>query len=155
MKTIKSLTLIPLFLLSDPCLGQGTLQIAFDGPPDVPRGSGRVVQGYFESGFSFTVLPGSDGFVRWGGGGPNRPDNGSAYIQASLGDSLVFANGSLFGVSSVDLAGYSTVVPDFSVDFFGYRSDGSIVSANFPDTGINFRTVFFGPEWSGLTRVEI
>jgi hypothetical protein len=66
-----------------------------------------------------------------------------------------FTNGTVFGLVSVDLAGYSTVVPDFSVPFVGYLPGGSTVTTNFSGTGINFRTVYFGPEFSGLTRVEI
>jgi hypothetical protein len=139
------------------CSAQGTFHVTFDGSPTVPRGSAVVVQAYYEWGFSFTGLPGSDGFTRQGGGATLSPDNGTAYIQAGSGDSLVFsnANGNAFSLAALDLAGFSTVAPNFSVLFMGYRSDGSTVSTNFSGSGINFRTVFFGPEFSGLARVEI
>ncbi|MDQ6631614.1 MAG: PEP-CTERM sorting domain-containing protein, partial [Verrucomicrobiota bacterium] len=56
----------------------------------------------------------------------------------------------------VDLAAYSTIAPNFSVNFIGYRSDGSTLNTTFSGSGINFRTVNFSPAWSsGLMRVEI
>ena len=73
-------------------------------------------------------------------------------------------NGSLFGVVSVDLAEYSTVVPNpRTVSFFGYRFDGSVVTTNFITDGIidgtgplnDFQTFYFGPEFNNLTRVEM
>ena len=69
-----------------------------------------------------------------------------------------------FDLLAVDLAEYSTVVPDpATVPFVGYRSDGSTVTTSFTTDGIidgtgplaDFQTFYFGPEWSGLTRVEI
>lgn len=57
---------------------------------------------------------------------------------------------------AVDLGGYSTVVPDFTVNFVGYRSDGRTVATSFSGTGIDFQTYYFGSDWEfGLTRVEI
>jgi len=87
-------------------------------------------------------------------------------LQATLGDSLQFnfINGSAFNLFSVDLAEYSTVVPDaVTVPFIGYREDGSTVAAYFTTDGIidgsgplaDFQTFYFGSEFSGLTRVEI
>jgi hypothetical protein len=55
----------------------------------------------------------------------------------------------------VDLAGYSSVLPDFAVDFVGYHPDGSTVTNTFLGSGIAFRTFGFGPEFSNLSRVEI
>jgi hypothetical protein len=138
-------------------VAQGTLAITFDGPPIIPRGSGIVVQSYYESGFYFSGLPSSDGFTRQGGGSPLIPDNGTAYVQAGAGDSLVFSNlnGNVFSLQAVDLAAFSTAAPNFSVPFVGYRANGSIVATNFSGSGINFRTVHFGPDFSGLSRVEI
>ena len=107
------------------------------------------------------------GFGRVGSNPPSElPDNGTAYLQAALGDSLMlrFTNGSPFNLMSVDLAEYSTVVPDArTVHFVGYRADGSIVTQDFTTDGIidgtgpvaDFQTFYFGPEFSGLSRVEI
>jgi hypothetical protein len=146
--------------------GRGTLGITFDGPPVQPPGTAYTVTNYYESGMSFTPI-GSGGFGRIGADPrPERPDDGSAYLQAALGDSLMFsfANGSVFDLASVDLAEYSTVVPDaVTVPFVGYRSDGSTVTTSFTTDGIidgtgplaDFQTFHFGPEFSGLTRVEI
>ena len=94
-----------------------------------------------------------------------RPDNGTAYLQAAFTQSLMFSstNGLLFGLVSVDLAEYSTVVPDaVTVRFVGYRLDGTVVSTNLTTDGVidgtgpiaDFQTFSFGPEFSGLTRVE-
>jgi hypothetical protein len=67
-----------------------------------------------------------------------------------------FTDRSIFNLVSVDLAGYSTVVPDFDVQFIGYRSDGSTVSAEFTGSGINFQNYSFeGLGFYDLTRVEV
>ena len=64
----------------------------------------------------------------------------------------------------VDLAEYSTVVPDaVTVHFVGCRSDGSVLTTDLTTDGIidctgpleDFQTFQFGPDWTGLTRVEI
>lgn len=147
------------------CMAQSTLHVTFDGPPPQPLGTATYIQQYLESGILFAPL-GSDGFGRRGGGRDIYPENGSAYLQTSLGDSLAFSftNGSLFDLLSVDLAEYSTVVPNaVTVPFIGYRQNGSTVSAAFTTDGIidgtgplaDFQTFTFGPEFSGLMRVEI
>ncbi len=53
------------------------------------------------------------------------------------------------------LAGYSTAVPNFSVEFIGTLQNGGTVSTTFSGSGIDFSTFHFGPEWTGLTSVEI
>jgi hypothetical protein len=64
----------------------------------------------------------------------------------------------------VDLAEHSTVVPNaVTVHFAGYRPDGSVITRDLTTAGIidvtgpleDFQTFHFGPEWTGLTRVEI
>ncbi len=144
------------------CLGQGTLNITFDGPPLVQPATARIVQEYYEYGMSFTPIdPDAPfaGFVRRKGGGtppPDWPDNGTAYLQAGAAESLKFSflNGSPFALSSVDLAAWNGENPDFAVHFVGYRQDGSVVTADFSGTGSEFRTFHFGPEFSGLSRLE-
>jgi hypothetical protein len=153
------------------CSGQGTFTIGFEGPPSLAPGTGVYVQQYFEAGMWFRPLgivgPGN-GFDRQrGGGGVSfAPDNGTAYLSAASGDSLVFSfeDGSLFGVFSVDLAEYSTLFQyPVTIPFIGYRPDGTTVSTSFTTDGIidgdgplaDFQTFYFGPEFSGLTRVEI
>ena len=142
--------------------------ITFDGPPLQPPGTAKFVKQYSESGMSFTPInPDSQGFVRTGAAtDPRDPDNGTAYLQAALGDSLEFSflNRAVFDVVSVDLAEYSTVVPDaVTVHFVGYRQDGSMVTVNFTTDGIidgtgplaDFETFTFDDRFTGLTRVEI
>jgi hypothetical protein len=152
------------------CQGQGTFyfHVTFDGPPFQPPGSAAIVQTYSETGMSFTsVVPGGTGFVRVGRDPrAERPENGTAYLQAGLGSTLMFSflYAPTFNLVSVDLAEYSTVVPDaVTVHFIGYRLDGSTVTTDFMTDGIidgtgplaDFQTFYFGPEFSGLTRVEI
>ena len=146
--------------------GQGTIRITFDGPPKQPPGTSSIVTNYYESGLSFRPIPPSHGFVRTGYGILQTPENGTAYLQAAVGDSLMFssANVSIFDLVSVDLAEYSTVVPDMvTVHFIGYRPDGSTVMTDFKTDGIidgsgplaDFQTFYFDKEWKGLNRVEI
>jgi hypothetical protein len=138
------------------CFGQGTLTITFNGYPRA--GAGVYIPYYTESGMLFEPLPGSGGFVRMNGTGTSLwPDNGTAYLQATLGDSLSFGfqNKSLFDLISVDLAGYSTVVPDGTAYFFGYRADGSVVSASFAPNGTVFQTFYFGSEFQDLVQVDV
>lgn len=147
---------------------QGTLQITFDEPPERP-GTQHGVTEYFESGMWFKPVgpydPGNQ-FARNGGGIPYYPDNGTTYLQAALGESLMlsFTDSSAFDLVSVDLAEYSTAVADaVTVPFVGYRPDGSTVTAYFTTDGIidgtgplaDFQTFHFGQEFSGLIRVEI
>jgi hypothetical protein len=104
------------------------------------------------------------GFVRQGGGISFYPENGTTYLQGSLGDSLKFIFiGRVFDLVSIDLAEYSTVVPVSTVPFVGYRHDGSIVTTNMTPDGIidgtgplaDFETFYFDDRFTGLDRVEI
>ena len=144
-----------------------TLSITFDGPPLQPPGSAGVIQSYREAGVWFAPIPGTDGFIRRGSSPPlGWPDNGTACVLGSLGDSLMFGldDGSDFGLASVDLAEWSTAYPEaVTVPFVGYRRDGSTVTASFTTDGImdgtgplaDFQTVYFGPEFAGVYRVRI
>jgi len=149
---------------------QGTFQrltVTFDGPPLQPPGSSYLIQSYREAGVWFAPIPGTDGFGRQGSNPPSFwPDNGTAYVFGSLGDSLMFGldDGSDFGLVSVDLAEWSTAYPEaVTVPFVGYRRDGSTVTASFTTDGImdgtgplaDFQTVYFGPEFAGVYRVRI
>ena len=148
-------------------VAQGTferLTVTFDGSPVVPRGTGRIVQSYEESGVRFAPIPGTDGFARNGGGVLGCPDNGTAYLQATLGDSLMFSldDGSSFDPVSVDLAEYSAILRDpVTVHFVGYRQDGTVVTDDITTAGIFngiapvFQTFSFDPGFSDLVRVEI
>jgi hypothetical protein len=140
------------------CRGQGILQVTFDGPPAMAPGTGVTVTNYYEGGMFFRALPGSRGFSRLGPPtDPRVPNNGTAFLRTAISQSLMFSftNDSSFDMISVDLAGYSSVVPDATIQFVGYRADGSTVMTNVDRHGIVFDTMHFGPEFSDLTRVEI
>ena len=158
---------LALFVSMSNCAAQGTLKMTFEGQAS---GTAVYMQQYFESGMWFRPLgvvgPGN-GFVQRGDGvRPFFPDNGTGYLQAGLGDSLMFSflNGSSFSLNSVDLAEFSTLYNyPATIQFIGYRSDGSIVTANLTTDGIidgtgplaDFETFSFGPEFNNLQRVEI
>ena len=160
-------TLASLVAVVASCEGQQPLLITFDGPPPQPPGTAFLIDRYDEGGMVFTPISGSVGFGRIGISPVSfRPDNGTAYLQAALGETLAFqfSIGSPLRLLSVDLAEYSTVVPDaVTLHFIGYRMDGSIVTQDFTTDGIidgtgpirDFQTFYFGPEFSGLSRVEI
>jgi hypothetical protein len=147
---------------------QGTFQsvtVTFDGPPVQAPGTARIVQSYDELGVWFVPIPGTDGFGRRGSNpSPGWPDDGTAYVQALLGTSLMFGldDGSSFDPVSVDLAEYSDVVRDpVTVHFVGYRQDGSVLTDDITTAGIFngvapvFQTFSFDPGFSDLVRVEI
>jgi len=159
--------LCALLSLQSRTFAQGTMTVTFEGPPYLAPGSGVHVQSYFEAGFWFMPIPGTDGFVRHGvTTDPRDPDNGTAFLLATVGDSLFFFRDdwSTFSLVSVDLAEYSTVVPDaVTVPFVGYRPDGSTVTVSFTTDGIidgtgplpDFQTFNFGSEFSGLRSVRV
>ncbi|HZL42989.1 MAG TPA: hypothetical protein VFD66_06885 [Verrucomicrobiae bacterium] len=158
---------VVLILSQAPARAQNDLTITFDDPPIQPPGTAYGVTNYTEQGMSFRPLFPGYQFGRVGADPvPGRPDDGSAYLEAALTDSLLFrlGNGSSFDLVSVDLAEYSTVVPNpVTVHFVGYRSDGSTVSTDFTTDGIidgtgplaDFQTFYFGKDWTDLARVEI
>ena len=149
---------------------QGTferLTVTFDGPPLQPPGSAYLVQSYRESGVWFAPIPGTDGFTRqWSSPAPGWPDNGTPYVVATLGDSLMFGldDASDFGLDAVDLAEWSTAYPDpVTVPFVGYRRDGSTVTASLTTDGIidgtgplaDFQALYFPPDFVGVYQVRI
>lgn len=148
--------------------GQGTIKVSFDGSPTIAPGTASIVKEYHESGMWFTSINWANGFGRRGSSPPAIywPDNGTAYLMANGANSLRFGtdDGSEFSIVSMDLAEWSTLYQEpLSVSCVGYRPDGSTVTADLVTDGIidgtgplaDFQTFHFGPEWSGLTRVEI
>jgi len=153
-------------LASMQCVAQGTLQwtVRFDGLPDVAPGDDIATSYYAEQGMSFRPI-GSGQFGRSGGGRPGRPNNGGAFLFGAFTYSLsITGNIARFGVVSVDLAEYSTVVPDaVAVQFVGYRCDGSTVTSVFATDGImdgsgplaDFQTFYFDSQFADVVKVEV
>src|ERR1051326_3605242 len=143
------------------------IQITFDGPPEQPPGPGKIVTSYTESNMSFRPILRSRGFSRYGSGDTGGgPDNGTAYVSAALGESLMFdfSNGPVFDLVSIDVAEYSTFYQTpLRVRFVGYHPDGSTVTTNFTTDGVidgtgplaDFENFYFDQEWTNLARVEI
>jgi hypothetical protein len=149
------------FVLNCSLVAQGTLTITFDGPPAQPPGTQYGVADYYEAGIRFTPLidpyqPGSL-LTRNGGGIQGTPENGTAYLQSEP-EGVIFRSldNSLFGLRSLDIAAYSDEVSDILFRINGYRLDDSTITADFVGSGIEWRNIQFGSEWSsGLIRVEI
>jgi len=139
------------FIGLDPCRAQGTLTITFDGAPIQPPNSSYAITNYAERGARFVGY-----FDRTGSGSTNRPDNGTTYIQPTSPPVICSrVDGLSFRLVSVDLAGYSVVLPDYDASFEGHRSDGSVVSTNIAVSGMGFQTCYFPSEFSDLTNIVI
>lgn len=151
---------------------QGTsapLYISFDGSPLQPLGTEYGYQVYLEAGMWFRPINATDPasqFSRVGGGLPSLPDNGTAYLHAASGESLLFTSlsGLPFDLVSVDLAEYSTIIPDaVTVQFVGYRRDGTVVTTDITSDGLidgtgpipDFQTFTFDSRFTALHHVEI
>lgn len=146
------------------------ITIGFEGPPSQPANTHYAVAQYDESGFHFQPLGplATSAPYRMGRVGPNttgRPNNGSTHLALIYGDSCVVtrSGAGTFTVTSVDIAEYSTVVPDAkTVTFTGYKSGGATVTVSFTTdgvidgtgSGVDFQTFTFPDTFSGLERVE-
>jgi hypothetical protein len=134
------------------CREEGTITITFEGPPTQPPGTIYVATNYWERGTGFVGDFGRArpaGLLGW-------PDNGTTYIQpAPWPVACSRFDGLSFRLVSVDLAGYSDVVPDYPASFEGHRSDGSVVTTNFAVSGIAFQTYYFSSEFADLTNLLV
>ena len=130
--------------------GEAAITITFDGYPIHPPGSRYSRDSYGERQTAFSgncgraFPPSSTGW----------PENGTAYASPSLGMNC-YRSGSAFALHSVDLAGYSWVIPDFVASFEGMRSDGTLVTTNFAVEGLEFTTYYFSVEFGNLTNVSM
>ncbi len=147
-----------------PAQGQGT--ITFNAP--IPLGNPYVrYQNYYEQGVWFRVVappPNTPSGQMLQVDGIYPPSNGSPHMQWNgqpTTEWVVFsmANGSTFGLTSVELGNPRFVQSSVAITFNGFYADGSIVSAMFNTPSgdhSSLSTYYFGSEFaSGLTRVEI
>ena len=147
---------------------QGTLQwnVTFDGSPPIARSTEVATNYYAEQGMEFRPI-GNGQFGRSGGAAADFfPRNGSAYLVAFSGYSLAasYVSGQRFGVVSVDLAEFSTLYQTpLTVQFVGYRPDGSTVSTAFVTDGVidgagplaDFQTFYLDSQFADVVRVEV
>ena len=147
---------------------QGTFQwtVSFDGAPILQPTDSPAITNYYEEGMTFRPIGQNDRLGRSGGGEQGFAYNGSAYIYAAFGDSLAVSSlsGAPFGLVSVDLAEFSILYQSpLTVQFVGYRPDGSIATTEFVTDGIidstgplaDFQTFYFDSRFADLVRVEV
>jgi len=155
-----------LLLATNFAQAQGTFRtVTFDGFPVIPPGSDVGVTNYSESGMRFTPIDVGEQFVRSGGGREGFPQNGTGYILNGFFTSLSGSRGSThFGLSSVDLAEFSTLYSfPRTIQFIGYRPDGTTLTTEFATDGIidgtgplsDFQTFYFSDEFADLVRFEV
>jgi hypothetical protein len=150
------------------CQGQGRLptqEITFDLGLSAERPSQRIISNYYD-GLFFTQVTDDCCITRTVSGIWGYPDNGTAYLVSITPLYPIvcrFPNGEPFSLVSIDLAEYSTVVPEANTArVTGYRVDGSIVVAQVTTDGIidgvgplaDFQTFHFRG-FSSLIRLEI
>ena len=146
------------------CNGQGTMLFAFEGQP---RGTTSDPREYSESGMHFGAL-GAEGMLRVGGGIASRPENGTAYLQATLHANLGFGfftfPSTWFSFLSFDLGEYDTGYPGTAtVQVIGYGGQGVRYTNVFTTDGINdgtgplqdFQTFYPDSQFAQVYRVDI
>ena len=139
-----------------------TLTITFD---ELPFTVGyQLLREYHESGVWFRTDPPETQFEIWMSREAFGSTNISTYLRSPPGGALLFdfTGGASFDLVSVDLAEYGGGMGNpATVGFAGHRQDGSVVTTEFTTDGIvgsplpDFETFHFGPEFSGLSYVEI
>ena len=147
------------------CQGQGTMQFTFEG---MAPGSFGTISAYSEAGMLFWNPHGPENLVRIGSGLSGAPDNGSAYLQGSTGAWLAFSLTPVrpFGLSSMDLAEYSTARPGpvtLHVVGYDWHGQGITYTTDITTDGINdgtgplqdFQTFTFDSRYANLYRVDI
>jgi hypothetical protein len=163
------LMLVALLASASQSHAQGTLQwtVTFDGGPYLLPSNEVAINYYSEQGMVFTPV-GTGQFGRSGGAPVNTafPRNGTAYLFGSFTYSLAGSSldGAPFALVSVDLAEFSTLYQTpLTVQFIGYRADGSTVATEFVTDGIidgagplaDFQTFYFDSQFVNLARVEV
>lgn len=161
--------MLVLLLAATLCPGQGTFMVKFEGPPILTPGQGWTAASYVESGMNFYLLGSHlfwQGVTRYQGPYGVWPDNGTAYLVggSSITNTIAFSqiDSALFNLFSVDLSPYAgDHPPPATVQFVGYRSDGSVVATNLIASAFNgvgvpvFETFYLSPDFYDLIRVEI
>ena len=138
--------------------------LTFEGQP---RGTTSDLRGYSESGMHFGAL-GAESLLWAGGGIASRPENGTAYLQATLHANLGFGfftfPSTWFSFLSFDLAEYDTSYPGpVMVQVIGYGGQGARFTNTFTTDGINdgtgpladFQTFYPDSQFAQVNRVDI
>ena len=149
---------VALLSLAATCHGQGTMTFTFEGQPP---GTSSQVGVYYESGMLFG--PNGPGSLYLSGGGiPGFAEDGTGYLQAPDGHVAFYFTNTFptryFGLTSLDLAGYSTGAPFPSTfQVVGYHPmDGTVTNFFTLTTPLpSFQTFYLDSSFVNLFRVEI
>ena len=145
-----------LFCLLGQCLGQGTVTITFDNPPQ-PPGTWSAVNQYSESGLLLTVPRGMYSLLLIGSGLAGDPDNGTTYLGTLVNTTVEVSSlsGVPFGMISFDVAQFNGLQTPWTLEAVGYRADGTTVTNDFTNAGSSFQTFHFGSGFVGLNTVDL
>ena len=158
------LSVLALFCLAKHCLGQGTMQVRFEGQP---RGTYVTTSSYSESGMMFWNPYGPENLARIGSGLSGAPDNGTAFLDVTGGARLAFTffSGAHFNLVSFDAAEETISYPGpITLQIVGYGSMGRTVTNYFTLDTIqdrrasqlpDFQTFYPDSRFANLYQVDI
>lgn len=147
---------LALVCLTSDCLGQGTLTITFDNPPQ-PAGTWSAVNQYSESGMQFTAPGTMYGLVLVGSGLAGGPDDGTTHLGTLLNSTVAVnsLSGVPFSLTSFDVANDAGLLTPPTLQVLGFRQDGTTVTNNFTSVGTIFQTVHLDSGFVGLNTVHM
>jgi len=143
-----------LFCLLARCLGQGTLTITFDNPPQ-PPGTYTIIGEYSESGMLFAGPPYT--MLLIGSGLAGDPNDGTTYLGTSLNTTVTVnsLSGVPFGLIAFDVAQFSGLFTPPTLQVVGFQQGGTTVTNNFSNITTSFQTLQLGSGFVNLNTVDL
>lgn len=140
--------------------------VTFDGYPKIAPEDSISTSYYYEDSVTFRPILPDTKFGRDGGESEFAPWNGTAFLDFPFTSTMLGTRGgwSRFGLFSVDLAEYSTVVgAPRDIEFIGLRFDSTRVTNTFrtdgtidgPEGDVDFETFYFDQSFDDLVSFEI